>query len=133
MLDASAVIDATSTNSKFTARRKLFSRVWAEHECYVTPITISEVLHYIKRNEVGEKRQNGMLEILEGSETIPITEELAYHLAEISDQIVGLQQLDDMHDRWQMACADYHGMALATQDGQNRKQKFLTIISADEN
>ena len=128
LLDTTAVIDATATNSKYALERLHYFSVWEEHECYVTPITTSEVLHYIDRRSVGAKRQGEMETILAGCRSIPITDEIARHLNSISDRIEGLEQPGDMHDRWQVACADFHGLALATRDEGIRSQTFLTII-----
>lgn len=128
LLDATAVIDATSTKSKHADHRAHYFRVWARHECYVTPITTSEVLHYIDRRGVGERRRKEMEDILAGCQSIPITDEIARHLNSISDQIEGLDQPGDMHDRWQAACADYHDLVIATRDEGIRRQTFLTII-----
>ena len=51
LLDTTAVIDATATNSKYMWERAHYFSVWEEHECYVTPITTSEVLHQIDRQD----------------------------------------------------------------------------------
>ena len=42
LLDTTAVLDMTSTNSKYAENRNHYLQVRADNECFVTPVTVSE-------------------------------------------------------------------------------------------
>lgn len=128
ILDTAAVIDMTSTKSRSLEQRERYLRIKRENVCFVTPITVSEALRTIIREGFGSRRVQLVTEILDSSGLLIIDESVAYRLAELDGKIVGLEHKEHQNDRWQVACADFYDMDIATRDKGIMQQPFIRTV-----
>lgn len=128
LLDATSVLDMTSTKSKYIDNRNHYLRVRADNECFVTPVTVSETWSYVRDEGVGSKRQAEIAEIFRDCQFVPLSVEIALHLVEMASRVKDLPHKNHQNDYWQMACADFFNMAIATRDKGIIKQDFITTL-----
>lgn len=127
LIDTSVLVDAERSGGAL-------GRVPSDEEHSVSVITVSELLHGVRRAVNGARRtrrQAFVEQVLVELESLPITSEVARVHAEIWAQLEAAGEIIGMHDLWIAATALTHGLRLATTNARDfERVPGLSVLDA---
>jgi tRNA(fMet)-specific endonuclease VapC len=110
LIDTSVLVDSERGGGALT-------RVPDDEEHAISVVTVSELLHGVRRASDGARRmrrQAFVEQVLAGLEVLPATTEVARVHADVWAQLEADGELIGAHDLWIAATALAHGMRVAT-------------------